>query len=76
MDHDKTASPCFANRIKATDGFFKLHVSLTGEYGNNLIDVSKYCSVLLGVVIENLDLFKFIFFYIHNNNYTDLALQK
>jgi hypothetical protein len=31
MDHAKTASPCFANRIKATDGLFKLPVSVTGE---------------------------------------------
>jgi hypothetical protein len=31
MDHAKTASPCFANRIKTTDGFFKLHVPVTGE---------------------------------------------
>jgi hypothetical protein len=37
MDHAKTASPCFANRIKATDGFFKLHVSVTGEVGNEFI---------------------------------------
>ena len=36
MDHAKTASPCFAHRIKATDGFFKLPVSVTGEFGNNL----------------------------------------
>jgi len=33
MDHAKTASPCFANRIKATDGLFKLPVSVTGYYG-------------------------------------------
>jgi hypothetical protein len=45
MDHAKTASPCFANRIKATDGFFKLPVSVTGEHVNNLVGVSKYCSV-------------------------------
>ena len=32
MDHAKTTSPCFANRIKATDGFFMLHVSVTGEF--------------------------------------------
>ena len=31
MDHAKTTSPCFAHRIKATDGFFKLPVSVTGE---------------------------------------------
>ena len=33
MDHAKTASPCFANRIKATDGLFKLPVSVTGSMG-------------------------------------------
>ena len=31
MDHAKTASPCFAHRIKATDGLFKLPVSVTGK---------------------------------------------
>jgi hypothetical protein len=34
MDHAKTASPCFAHRIKATDGLFKLPVSVTGECGS------------------------------------------
>ena len=31
MDHAKTTPPCFANQIKAKDGFFKLHVSVTGK---------------------------------------------
>lgn len=31
MDHAKTASPCFANRIKSTDGFFKLPIFVTGN---------------------------------------------
>jgi len=37
MDHAKTASPCFANRIKATDGFFKLPVSVTGDCGKQTL---------------------------------------
>jgi hypothetical protein len=53
MDHAKTASPCFANRIKATDGFFKLPVSVTGEHGNSLVGVSKYCSVCSVLWFEN-----------------------
>ena len=36
MDHAKTASPCFANRIKATDGLFKLPVSVTGNCENTI----------------------------------------
>jgi hypothetical protein len=76
MNHAKIASPCFANRIKATNGFFKLHVSIIGEYENNLIDVSKYYSVLLSVVIENLDSFKFIYIVYIHNNHMDLALQE
>jgi hypothetical protein len=75
MDYAKTASACFANRIKATDGFLKLFVLVTCEFGNNLIDVSKYCSVLLSIVIENMDSFKFIFLYIDNNP-MELALQE
>jgi hypothetical protein len=38
MDYIKIALPCFANRIKAIlDGFFKLHVSVTSEFGNNYL---------------------------------------
>ena len=32
MDHSKTACPCYARKIKATDGLFKLPVSVTGLY--------------------------------------------
>jgi hypothetical protein len=51
MDHAKTASPCFANRIKATDGFFKLPVSVTGEFRYNIIYDFKYCGVFFGDVL-------------------------
>ena len=30
MDHAKTACPCYARKIKATDGYFKLPISVTG----------------------------------------------
>ena len=33
IDHAKIASPCFANRIKITDNFLKLYVSIRGECG-------------------------------------------
>ena len=45
MDHAKTASPCFANRIKATDGFFKLPVSVTGNFGYKFNNDSLCCSL-------------------------------
>ena len=32
MDHAKTACPCYARKIKATDGLFKLPVAVTGLY--------------------------------------------
>jgi hypothetical protein len=32
MDHAKTACPCYARKIKATDGLFKLPVAVTGSY--------------------------------------------
>ena len=31
MDHAKTACPCYARKIKATDGLFKLLVAVTGS---------------------------------------------
>jgi hypothetical protein len=31
MDHAKTACPCYARKIKATDGLFKLPVAVTGS---------------------------------------------
>ena len=31
MDHAKTACPCYARKIKATDGYFKLPISVTGS---------------------------------------------
>jgi hypothetical protein len=74
MDHAKTTSPCFANRIKATYGFFKQFVSVTGQFGNTIINDSKCCGVLFGDVIENMDAFKFIYLYIDNNS-IELALQ-
>ena len=40
MDHAKTTSPYFANRIKVTDGFFKLPVSVTGCHG---IPLTLWC---------------------------------
>jgi hypothetical protein len=33
MDHSKTACPCYARKIKATDGLFKLPVAVTGLCG-------------------------------------------
>jgi uncharacterized C2H2 Zn-finger protein len=30
MDHAKTACPCYAQKIKATDGYFKLPIFVTG----------------------------------------------
>ena len=41
MNYAKTTSLCFVNRIKATDGFFKLHVSVTSEDENNVITYPK-----------------------------------
>ena len=32
MDHAKTACPCYARKIKATDGLFKLPVAVTGSW--------------------------------------------
>jgi hypothetical protein len=32
MDKSKTASPCFASKTKAVDGYFKLPVSVTGMF--------------------------------------------
>lgn len=29
LDHAKTSSPCFAHRLKVTDGLFNLHLSIT-----------------------------------------------
>ena len=60
MDHAKTASPCFANRIKATDGFFKLPVSVTGELRNNVMTYPKCCGVSFRDVLDNMDSFKMI----------------
>jgi hypothetical protein len=60
MDHAKTASPCFAKRIKATDGFFKLPVSVTGDLRNNVMTYPKYCCILFRDVLENIDSFKTI----------------
>ena len=31
MDHAKTACPCYARKIKATDGLFKLPIAVTGS---------------------------------------------
>ena len=31
MDHAKTACPCYARKIKATDGYFKLPIAVTGS---------------------------------------------
>ena len=39
MDHAKTACPCYARKIKATDGLFKLPVAVTGLY-----DITNMCS--------------------------------
>ena len=39
MDHSKTASPCFANRNKNTEGFMKLPVSVTGMIAHGHGDV-------------------------------------
>src|ERR1700736_3885963 len=52
MDHAKTASPYFANRIKATDGFFKLPISVTGEFQNNVMTYLKCCGVLFRDVLD------------------------
>ena len=32
MDHAKTACPCYARKIKATDGYFKLPIAVTGPW--------------------------------------------
>ena len=37
MDHAKTACPCYARKIKATDGLFKLPVAVTGS---SLFDIA------------------------------------
>ena len=34
MDHAKTTCPCYARKIKATDGLFKFSVAVTGLYEN------------------------------------------
>ena len=39
MDHAKTACPCYARKIKATDGLFKLPVAVTGLY-----EITNMCS--------------------------------
>jgi hypothetical protein len=39
MDHAKTACPCYARKIKATDGLFKLPVAVTGSY-----EITTTCS--------------------------------
>ena len=49
MDHAKTTSPCFANRIKAMDGFFKLPILITNEFGNNFIAYFK-CNFVLSML--------------------------
>ena len=49
MDHAKTASPCFANRIKATDGLFKLPVFVTGS----MVFPNVLCGVLCFVGFEH-----------------------
>ena len=55
MDRVKTTSPCFANRIKAKNGFFKLHVSVTSDFGNNFIAYSERCSVFNNVILGDMD---------------------
>ena len=55
MDHAKTASPCFANRIKATDGFFKLPILVTSESGNNFITYPKHYSLIFHVILRPMD---------------------
>ena len=58
MDHVKTTSPCFANRIKATDGFFKLHVWVTCEFGNDCITYPKHNIVCFLCVHGDIDVYK------------------
>ena len=55
MNYAKTTSLCFVNRIKATDGFFKLHVSVTSEDENNVITYPKHCGVLFHDVLETMN---------------------
>ena len=52
MDHAKTTSPCFVNRIKVTDGFFKLPISVICEFENNCIALFKHNFVYLGLYLE------------------------
>ena len=61
IDHAKTTSLYFANRIKAINGCFKLHVSVTGELGNNVITYPKYCGVLFRDILKNIDSFKMVY---------------
>ena len=51
MDHAKTACPCYARNIKATDGLFKLPIAVTGSYG--ITNVFGRISNVLGFVCLN-----------------------
>jgi hypothetical protein len=64
MDHAKTSSPCLANRFKATDELFKLHISVIAEFRNNVITNPKRYGVLFRDVLENMDSFKMVHLYI------------
>ena len=54
-DHAKITSPCFANRIKVTNGFLKMFLSVTCEDGNNVITYPKRCGILFHDVLESID---------------------
>jgi hypothetical protein len=76
MDHAKISSPCFANRIKATYGFLKLPVSVTCEFGYNVICDSKYCGVLFGDVLAIWIHSEMVYLHIIEYNFIELALQE
>jgi hypothetical protein len=64
MDHAKTACPCYARKIKATDGLFKLPVAVTGLY-----EFINMCSKYLHcywVCFRNVHLHTSVWWLYHN----------
>ena len=45
MDHAKTACPCCTKKIKATDGYFKLPIAITGPWGFHSVPLIVHKSI-------------------------------